>query len=258
VTNIRATYRLLLFAFGSFYFIFRYLIKAAFVGNNLDRALRLRKQWFSLINNFVGIEMEIYGEEPKQAGLLVSNHRSYFDPLLVMQFILALPVGKAEVQNWPIIGYGAKVSGSIFVDRKTKVGRSKARKDILSKLRNGYFVLNYPEGTTHTKAQTQDFKPGLFRDAASEGFIIYPIALEYQSSSDAWVGDDTFIKHFYTCFGKQKTRVRLSYGPALRSESHEELIQLSKQWINKELLALREKWHQDDLPINANAKERLV
>jgi len=228
------------------FYIFRYLVKAAFVGNNLDRALRIRKQWFWLINKSLGVQVEIYGTMPTEPGLLVCNHRSYFDPIVVMQFLLALPVGKAEIETWPIIGYGAKVSGSIFVNRKTKEGRDKARKDIIQTLQNGYFVINYPEGTTHTNPQTNDFKPALFKDAAQEGFIIYPVVQEYQQDADAWIGDDTFLRHFFECFGKRKTYMRLSYGPPLKSNSGEELMQLSKQWIDKELLRVRKDWHHSD------------
>jgi len=190
--------------------------------------------------------VEIYGDMPTEPGLLVCNHRSYFDPIVVMQFLLALPVGKAEIETWPIIGYGAKVSGSIFVNRKTKEGREKARKDIIQTLQNGYFVINYPEGTTHTNPQTIDFKPALFKDAAQEGFTIYPVVQEYQKEADAWVGDDTFLRHFFECFGKKKTVMRLSYGPPLTSNSGEELLQLSKQWIDKELLRVRKDWHHSE------------
>lgn len=221
-------------------------MKAAFVGNDLDRSLRNRRQWFWLINKSLGIDVEIYGEMPIEAGLLVCNHRSYFDPIVVMQYLLALPVGKAEIETWPIIGYGAKISGCIFVNRKTKEGREKARQDIIETLKNGFFVINYPEGTTHTNSQTIDFKPALFKDAAQEGFIIYPVVQEYQKDEDAWIGDDTFLRHFFECFGKKKTHMRLSYGPPLKSDSGEELLQLSKQWIDKELLRIRKDWHHSN------------
>ena len=258
MNKIRAFFRLLFFAIGSIFYISRYLIKATIVGNDLDRALRLRKQWFGLINKSLGVRVEIFGEMPKESGLLVCNHRSYFDPLVVMQYLLALPVGKAEIETWPIIGYGAKVSGSIFVDRKTKEGRDKARQDILQTLRNGYFVINYPEGTTHIKPQTNDFKPALFKDAAAEGFTVYPVIQEYQRDEDAWIGDDTFIRHFFDCFGKKNTYVKLSYGPALKSDSAIELMEMSKQWIDKELLVLRKNWHHSDPTMIKHAKESVV
>ena len=245
--KIRAFARLIFFALGSIFYILRYLIKAAFVGFDLDRGLRIRREWFRAICWGLGVEIQIFGEFPKEGGLLVCNHRSYFDPIIVLSDVLALPVGKAEVKDWPIIGWGAKVSGSIFVDRKSKIGRKQTRQQIKDVLQKGYSVVNYPEGTTHTLSQTIEFKPGMFRDAALENFKIYPIALEYQQTKDAWVGDDTFIRHFFECFGKKKTFIRVSYGGFLVGNDQTELIMKSKKFIDSELRRIRENWHQENL-----------
>lgn len=243
----RASIRLFLFALGSMFYIIRYLLKAIFLGIDLDRALRLRIEWFHWINKILGVELETFGTKPEESGLIVCNHRSYFDPIILLSQLIALPVGKAEVRNWPIIGYGAYLSGAIFLERRTKEGRIKARKDILDTLQKGYSVINYPEGTTHTLAQTIDFKPGMFKDAAKLNFAIYPVAIEYQKTDDAWIGDDTFIRHFFECFGKRNTNIRISYGPKTRAESAEELILQSKTWLDKELTALRKDWHEQEV-----------
>lgn len=247
INKIRAFFRLCFFAIGSIFYILRCLIKSTFTGLELEPILRLRLSWFKKINWSLGVVIETFGTAPKEAGLIVCNHRSYFDPIVVLSQLLALPVGKSELANWPIIGIGARVSGAIFVERKTKEGRQKAREEILETLKKGYFVINYPEGTTHTNAQTIDFKPGMFKDAANQGFYIYPVAIEYQETADAWVGDDTFLRHFFECFGKKHTRIRISYGPRLQSENLDQLMQHSKQWLDHELLRLRANWHATEL-----------
>lgn len=241
---IRATLRIFFFGIGSFFYIFRYLLKAAFKGDDLDRAIRLRRRWFQKICWGMGIKLETYGILPKEGGLLISNHRSYIDPIIVLSQVLAIPVGKAEIQHWPVIGWGAKVSGSIFVERKSKEGRQKTRDDIRNMLRKGYSIMNFPEGTTHHFAKTIRFKPGMFRDAAAEGFKIYPIAMEYQKDTDAWVGNERFINHFFRCFGKKNTFIRVSYGAALMSDDATQLIQDSKNWIDQEMTKIRTNWHQ--------------
>lgn len=246
IAFFRALWRIFFFAIGSLFYITCILLASLLLGQNLDRNLRLRRQWFSIITKALGVRIETFGDVPEQSGLLVCNHRSYFDPLIIMSHLLAFPVGKAEMQQWPIIGYGAKISGVIFVDRKRPEGRKKARQEILDKLKQGYFVINYPEGTTHTAAQTLFFKPGMFRDAAAAGFTIYPIALEYQNNKAAFVGDDTFLPHFFRCFGEKRTYIRVSYGPALRSEEAEDLKVRAQQWIDAELLRLRGGWHLED------------
>ena len=248
---LRALWRISFFALGSLFYIARIALGNWWRGEDTDRNLRLRRQWFARISRFLGVRVETIGRVPEQSGLLVCNHRSYFDPLIIMSRLLAYPVGKTEMQQWPVIGPGARISGVVFVDRKSAEGRRRARQEILEKLKMGYFVINYPEGTTHTQAQTMAFKPGMFRDAVREGFRLYPVALEYQETKDAFVGEDTFLPHFFRCFGKPYTRIRISYGPALLSEDAESLHRQCQQWIDAELLRLRADWHQSEIEIQA-------
>jgi 1-acyl-sn-glycerol-3-phosphate acyltransferase len=55
------------------------------------------------------------GTLPLYKGLIVANHRSYFDPHVESQ--ANLPVGKREVASWSL-GYICKNIRVIFVDRK--------------------------------------------------------------------------------------------------------------------------------------------
>jgi 1-acyl-sn-glycerol-3-phosphate acyltransferase len=61
------------------------------------------------------------------SGLIIANHRSYFDPVIVSH-VNAFPVGKKEVASWPLIGYLCKISGVVFVDRKCQDSRQNQRK----------------------------------------------------------------------------------------------------------------------------------
>jgi len=240
IRNLRAAYRLAFFGFGATFYIFRYLIKSLFIGYDLDRGLRLRKEFTNILIPVLGVQIEVIGDLPKGGGLLVCNHRSYFDPFIILKDIYALPVGKAEVKKWPIIGTAAKVSGAIFVDRSNPESRKQTRENISKTIKKGYFVINYPEGTTHTQSKTIPFKKGMFEDASNENINVYPIALEYQNQAMAFVGNDTFIPHFFRAFGSPKIAIKISYGKALNSKNPEEIIHKSKQWIDNELLNLRQ------------------
>jgi len=241
-TFIRGLLRLVFFAFGSLLYIFRYLAKAAIMGYDLDRVIRLRGEWFRISSKVSGVRIESKGVLPAQAGLIVCNHRSYFDPLIILMRLNAVPVGKIEMKKWPIIGWGAQLSGVIFVPRASKTGSGRARKSIVEHLQKGYSIINYPEGTTHDKPQTIAFKMGLFKDASAIGFPVYPVAIEYKNSKDAFIGDDTFVPHFIECFGKHRTYVSVSYGKAINGDDPKKIMQQSKQWIDTELLEIREKW----------------
>ncbi|MFT5766063.1 MAG: 1-acyl-sn-glycerol-3-phosphate acyltransferase, partial [Saprospiraceae bacterium] len=239
IAYLRAVFRLIFFSAGAMFYVSRYLVKTIFTGPNLDRGIRLRKEYIQIFFPVLGITVKVAGDIPTTGGLLVCNHRSYVDPFLLLKDTPALPVGKAAVAHWPVIGIAARTSGAIFVDRKSPESRKKAREDITNAIAGGYFIINFAEGTTHKNGQTTAFKPGMFRDAAIAGFPIYPVALEYQRTSDFWVGDDTFIRHFLQCFGKRKTFAKVHYGKAIRGNDPEQLMAATKKQLDLSLLEIR-------------------
>ena len=226
------------------YFIGRYLASIPFQGRDVDRGVRFCQQFSKALLPALGVQATITGTFPATGGLLVINHRSYLDPFLIIKDISARPVGKASVAKWPIVGLAGKIAGAIFVDRNNAKSRNEARQAIAQAVRGNYFIINFPEGTTHAAPTTIAFKPGVFSDAAKEGFAIYPITLEYQKQRDFWIGDDTFIRHFIECFGKPHTQVKVHYGEALYHHDPAELMRMTQQGIDQQLQNLRAGWFE--------------
>src|SRR5262245_50921293 len=50
------------------------------------------------------IAVFVRGEIPRGAALIVANHVSYLDPLVILPVCPAIPIAKGEVESWPIIG----------------------------------------------------------------------------------------------------------------------------------------------------------
>lgn len=99
-----------------------------------------------------------------------------------------------------------------------------------------------PEGTTHIEPTTIDFKPGAFVVAAQLGVPILPIAMDYKLLSDAWIGNDTFVPHFFRCFGKWRTEIKISYLDPIYSDDVDTLIAQSKKVIDAEMIRFRKEW----------------
>ena len=201
-----------------------------------------RRTIIRLINIILGVKATVYGKEFTQKGLIVFDHRSYFDPVVILKNLLAYPVGKDEVASWPLIGNVCKTTGVIVVKRDNR----ESRKDTLGKMRkvlkNGYSILLAPEGTTHIEPTTIDFKPGAFVVAAQLGVPILPIAMDYKLLSDAWIGNDTFVPHFFRCFGKWRTEIKISYLDPIYSDDVDTLIAQSKKVIDAEMIRFRKEW----------------
>lgn len=212
----------------------------------IKRGIVFRRFIIRLLHIVLGSRITVYGKEPKISGLIISNHRSYFDPLVILRNILAYPIGKKEVASWPLIGNVCKTTGVIFVKREDKESRRETINEIRLVLENGFSILNTPEGTTHIEPTTIKFKPGAFVLAAQLGVPTIPVAIDYKNLDDAWIGDDTFVPHFLRCFGKWRTEIKVSYLEPAFSNDVDELIAITKKQIDEELIRFRKDWNSNN------------
>ena len=237
--------RLILFIIYISFFSFLFYLASLFWSKEATsrNALLFRDFLISLLNSLLGIRLHIYGNLPTVQGLIVANHRSYFDPIVMLNHRQTFPVGKKEVASWPLIGYICKISGVIFVDRNDCESRQNTCEKIKEALSQGHSVINFPEGTTHVLPTTTDFNYGSFAMATKIKAAVIPIAIDYKEKTDAFIDNDTFIPHFIKCFGKRTTEIKMTYFPPLYSDDVEFLLKTSKDLIDKELIRFREDWN---------------
>jgi lyso-ornithine lipid O-acyltransferase len=237
--KIRAFFRLFYFAFYTSKEIGRILILSLLKGVDERRNLRIRHRWANKLFPRLGMKVHREGMPPDFPCIAMGNHRSYLDPAVVVMDVLGFPVSKAEVERWPIIGYGAKVSGVLFLKRESRESRRDTVWGIADKVKEGYPVILFPEGTTHNKPACIAFKPGAFKLAAQNDFPIVPFAIEYAEEADYWFGKDTFLPHFFRCFSKKEVHIYIRYGPVFQNKDAKVLQEEVKNWIDRELLAIR-------------------
>jgi len=243
-----AIIRLLLFALVTIIIYSVLLLTNIFYKNRakkISRGIVYRRFIIRLLHKILGSRIIVYGTEFKESGLIISNHRSYFDPIVILKNILAYPVAKKEVESWPLIGNVCKTTGVIFVKRENKNSRTETLNDITAVLKKGYSILNTPEGTTHIEPTTIRFLPGAFVLAAQIGVPVLPVAIDYEDLNDAWIGDDTFIPHFIRCFGKWRTEIKVSYLKPVYGDNIDKLIAESKKEIDAEMLRFRKEWEEE-------------
>ncbi len=244
----RGFYRLIAFICTAYWVLIKFAYYKWKNGEDIERGLEIRRRWLISILRILGVKFNISGNPPTTPSLIVCNHRSYLDPMPLLTQIHAFPVGKAEIEKWPLVGYGSTETGVIWVNRSDRDSRKKTREKMVEVIKNlSHHVLIFPEGTTHTQPTSIDFRPGTFAVAAREGIPVIPVAVDYQNPKDAWVGDDTFIRHFIECFGKKETHVMLTYGNPIESKDPEILLQTAKSWIDQEMLSIQDAFNKDTL-----------
>ena len=245
MNTIRAIYRFFLLVGCLIFHIVCVVFPAIFKGVNPDFTLRVSQVWLGWLLRQMGLRLDKHVAPPTGPHIFVGNHRAYLDGIIAMTEVRSLPVVKAEMANWPLVGQGARLTGIIFVKRESKLSRSATLDAMSEALDKGFAVLVYPEGTTHLQPTTMDFRTGAFNLAVKNGYSIVPMAIDYQDLGDAWVGDDTFVPHFFRTFGKKRTFVKIRYGKPIRSGNVEELVASTKAWIDQNMLDIRQAFESE-------------
>lgn len=167
-----------------------------------SKRVSLLKWWGQSICTVLGIRIHLHSPLPKEASLLIVNHRSYTDIPVLMGLKPSIFLAKAEVKTWPIIGWGAKNAYTVFVDRMCSESRQQARKDLRQRIEDGLSILVFAEGTTTPWKEMKPLKPGMFHEAHEGQLPLKCLCLEYDNPQDAWVNDDTVGRHFLERFSK--------------------------------------------------------
>lgn len=159
--------------------------------------------------------VETRGEITRGPALIVANHVSYLDPIVILPRSPAIPVAKAEVRDWPVIGNIAEALGAVFVSRRDRMSRARALRRIYELLAAGVPVLNFPEGTTTRGDYVQPFLRGSFGIAQRLGVPVVPVAIRYRDPDMAWFGGTSFLPHYLRTAAQPKIEVTLTFCPPM-------------------------------------------
>ncbi len=235
--TLRLVTRFLFFAVYTALIVWEIWLRNLLWGADIRRSMRIRRRWARNLLRGVGLSIKTEGAVPDFPCLIVSNHRSYIDPILMLRDVYGYPVAKAELANWPIIGKGAKMAGILYLRRESAGSRSGTLRQMLEKINAGFSVIIFPEGTTSGLPGTLPFKKGGFKMAAQENIPVVPVALVFADERDFWVEKESFLSHARRRFGEPRINVKLCYGPEIKSDDPNILLSMSQNWIDSFLVA---------------------
>lgn len=201
---------------------------------------KVRQLFCKRANLIFGIRLVVVGAPPPDGTYLyISNHRSFYDPIAFLSHLIANPVSKAEVSRYPLIGWGAKLTEVLMLDRSQREERSRMKHKIYENLRDGTSILVYPEGTTTANEWSGAFKKGAFESAVKAGKKVVPIAMEYPESSHYWIEQPLYEQFVYQVVGRSDNRIYLSIGEPLWDPDPLELLTKVQYSIHEQIDTLR-------------------
>ena len=146
---------------------------------------------------------------PATHGLVVANHLSYLDIVVLSAAMPCFFVAKMEIGGWPFFGRAARSGGTIFVDR----GSLKSAQSVAEQMKERLMlpipvpVLLFPEGTSTDGSEVIRFHSRLIDPATSLGVPVTTAAIRYTIHDGTperelcWYGDETFVNHLWKVLG---------------------------------------------------------
>ncbi|WP_416882110.1 lysophospholipid acyltransferase family protein [Marivita sp.] len=177
----------------------------------------------------MGLPLVVRGPRMKVPGAVVANHGSWLDIFALNARKNVYFVSKSEVASWPGIGWLARATGTVFIERDPRDVKNQIAV-FEERLQHGHRLLFFPEGTSTDTLRVLPFKPTLFAPFFSDRIVhdmhIQPVTVVYHAPDGAdprfygWWGDMGFAHHLIKVLAESRHgRVELIYHLPVRVDA---------------------------------------
>ncbi len=167
----------------------------------------------------LGLRLTVVGAVP-EPGLIVCNHLSYLDVVVLAACAPMGFVAKHEVRSWPVFGWFASRSGTIFVRRGKASDAARSAQAMGGALAAGRRLVLFPEGTSSGGATVLPFKSSLLAPAVNSEVSVAALAYALDAG-EGDAGEDvcywkhhTLVPHLLHLLGRRRIHAALVFGPA--------------------------------------------
>lgn len=237
------------FALGSFAALTSVLIVVLWVLKTLKLSGRRKISviYYRLVCALLRIRIHVVGEPPGQSALIISNHVSWADILVIGAVTPIDFVAKREVAEWPLIGLAARLLRTVFVDRTRRQQTGEAVSDIASRLVEGDSVVLFAEGTSSDGNRVLQFRSALVgaatevldRLGATQHVIVQPLSICYTRLQGlpmgrqhrplvAWYGDLDFVPHLRDFILRGAVDAVVTFGEPVTHRAHHNRKELAR------------------------------
>jgi 1-acyl-sn-glycerol-3-phosphate acyltransferase len=175
----------------------------------------------------LGLDVRVRGTIAADRPILyVSNHISYADILVLGSLLEASFIAKSDVAAWPLFGWLAKLSRTVFVDRR-RASTDLQRDLIVNRLNDKGGLILFAESTTSDGNRILPFKAALFSaidKVDDQPVLVQPVSVVYLCLDGmplgrtwrplvAWYGDMTLGRHLWQVFCLGTWRIEVMFHP---------------------------------------------
>ena len=214
----------------------------------------LIRWWSCLLMRICGVKVqETWAGDPAQprtlaelapGRLLVANHVSWLDIFAINSLATSAFVAKAEIKRWPVIGWLVSLAGTVYIARGNRRAVPDVLRQMRERLRTGFPVALFPEGTTNAGPELKPFHGNLLQAAIDEEAEIVPVGLKYLHADGTpgveayYLDETTFMQSLWAVVGAKGLVVKVVVLDAVPSGGRErrELGERVRERIGEGLL----------------------
>ena len=191
-----------------------------------------RTLYMTMCRYVLGIRYEVIGRQtiPATPSVILSKHQSAWETVSLQEIFPPLVfVLKKSLLMIPFLGWAFAAVKMISIDRSAgKNALKQVQKQGGERLRAGYWVAIFPEGTRIAPGESRRFKTGGALLAVSAGVPAVPVA---HNAGEFWARN---------AFVKKPGLITVSIGPAIDTtgKTAEEVTAQAEQWIEGEMRRL--------------------
>ncbi len=174
-------------------------------------------QWTSWIcRQIIGYQGQYQIKQIPQGHLIICNHLSYMDVLVIASKIPTLFVTSTEMRDTPFLGWITRMGECLYVNRRSHKNLNQEILTIQNWINKGFNVLIFPEATTSNGIALKPFKSSLLQISQNGTIPISAYCLKYTHLDDgiiteqtmtatiSWFENASFLPHVFKQFMNQK------------------------------------------------------
>lgn len=185
--------------------------------------------WALRMLDILGVGLEVRGIAPAHGPLmLVANHISWLDILVIHATRHCRFVSKSDVEGWPLIGRLATGAGTLYIARESRRDAMRVVHRMAASLTAGEILAVFPEGTTSDGVSLLPFHGNLVQAAISANAPALPVALDFvdaitgaRTLTPCYIGDDTLVGSLWRTLSGPAITARVTFGTAQFSDGRD-------------------------------------
>lgn len=228
-----------------------------------DRRDRLIGHWARRLLAILGVRIEIDAvPELPQGALLVCNHVSWLDIYLIYAARRVYFVSKSEVRRWPVAGWLAHKTGTLFLERGRRADTARINAEMRALMQAGAWVAVFPEGTTSDGRGLRRYLPSLLQPAVELQCPVVPAALRYRTLDDghsaapAYVDNMSMWQSLRQIVTEPGIVAELRFGAPIQPGGHRRALAREAEAVTARLLGIEPPDTSPQMPAGPPAAAR--